>query len=113
MLVAMGLAAVACILIGLFPGLLYQHLPNPVEFIPYTLQHVTSTLGMLAFTALGFFLLLRQLDPERTISLDTDWFYRRGLAGFMKLIQRPLARLEYAPRRGVRRAGRRTAQRSG
>ena len=95
MLVAMGLAAVACVLIGVFPGLLYQRLPNPVDFVPYTLQHVTSTLGMLGFTALGFFLLLKHLDPEPTISLDTDWFYRRGSAGLVTLVQGPLARLEF------------------
>ena len=95
MLVAMGLAAAACVLIGVFPGLLYERLPNPVDFVPYTLQHVTSTLGMLGFTALGFFLLLKQLDPEPTISLDTDWFYRRGSAGVMELVQGPLARLEF------------------
>lgn len=94
MLVAMGLAAIACILIGVFPGLLYRHLPHPVDYVPYTLQHVTSTLGMLGFTGLGFFLLLKHLDPERTISLDTDWFYRRGAAGFVELVQKPLARLE-------------------
>jgi multicomponent Na+:H+ antiporter subunit D len=56
---------------------------------------VTSTLGMLAFTALGFFLLLKQLDPVPTISLDTDWFYRRGSAGVMTLVRGPLARLEF------------------
>ncbi len=96
MLVAMGLAAAACILIGVFPGLLlYPYLPNAVDYVPYTLPHVTSTLGMLAFTALGFFLLLSQLDPERTISLDTDWFYRRGLTRLLNLILSPLARLEY------------------
>jgi len=95
MLVAMGLAASACILIGLLPGLLYQHLPNAVDYIPYTLAHVTSTLGMLAFTALGFFLLLKQLDPERTVSLDTEWFYRRGLTHLLNLILKPLACLEY------------------
>jgi len=95
MLVAMGLAAVACIVIGVFPGILYAHLPNPVEFVPYTLQHVTSTLGMLAFTALGFFLLLKQLDPVPTVSLDTDWFYRRGAAWLSKLVRGPLSRLEY------------------
>jgi multicomponent Na+:H+ antiporter subunit D len=94
MLVAMSLAAAACILIGVFPRLLYQLLPN-VDYVPYTLQHVTSTLGLLAFTALGFFLLLKHLDPERTISLDTDWFYRRGLAPFVNLVERRLARLEY------------------
>lgn len=95
MLVAMGLAAVACVLIGVFPGLLYQHLPSPVDYVPYTLQHVTSTVGMLGFTALGFFLLLKHLDPEPTISLDTDWFYRRGSAGFVTLVRGPVARLEY------------------
>jgi len=94
MLAAMGLAAIACVLIGVFPGLVYQRLPNPVHFVPYTLQHVTSTLGMLSFTALGFFLLLKHLDPEPTISLDTDWFYRRGARGFMTLVRGPLEHLE-------------------
>ncbi len=94
MLLAMGLAATACIVIGVFPGLLYRHLPNPVDYAPYTLQHVTSTLGMLGFTALGFFLLLKHLDPEPKISLDTDWFYRRGAAVFMMVVQRPLAHLD-------------------
>jgi multicomponent Na+:H+ antiporter subunit D len=94
MLVAMSLAAAACILIGVFPGLLYQLLPNALDYVPYTLAHVVSTLGMLAFTALGFFVLLSHLDPERTISLDTDWFYRRGLGGFTRLILSPLKGLE-------------------
>ena len=95
MLAAMGVAAAACVVIGVFPGFLYQALPNHVEFIPYTLQHVTSTLGMLAFTALGFFLLLRHLDPAPTVSLDTDWFYRRGAAALMTLVRGPLTDLEF------------------
>ena len=95
MLVAMGLAAAACIAIGVFPGLLYAHLPNPVDYVPYTLQHVSSTLGILGFTALGFFLLLKHLDPVRTVSLDTDWFYRRGSARLVRVLQGPLTRLEY------------------
>ena len=95
MLAAMGLAAVACTVIGLFPGLLYQYLPNPVEYHPYTLAHITSTMGMLGFTALGFVLLLKHLDPEPKISLDTDWFYRRGANGFLALVDKPLTRLEY------------------
>jgi multicomponent Na+:H+ antiporter subunit D len=94
MLVAMGLAAAACLLIGVFPGLLYRHLPNPVDYVPYTLEHVTATLGMVGFTALGFFLLLKHLDPAPKISLDTDWFYRRGASVLVTLTQGPLARLE-------------------
>ena len=94
MLAAMGLAAAACVIIGVFPGLLYRVLPNAVDFVPYTLSHVTSTLGMLGFTALGFFLLLKHLDPEPTTSLDTDWFYRRGAAGLVALVRGPVARIE-------------------
>src|SRR5207247_3935635 len=44
MLVAMGLAAVACVLIGVFPGLFYESLPNPVDFVLYMVKHVTVTL---------------------------------------------------------------------
>ena len=34
MLVAMGLAAAACIVIGVFPGLLYAQLPYHVDYAP-------------------------------------------------------------------------------
>ena len=98
MLVAMGLAAIACLLIGImgfWPELLYRCLPHNHKYVPYTVQHVSNTLGILGFTALGFFLLLKKLDPECKISLDTDWFYRRGSAAFVALSVRPLARLEF------------------
>ena len=94
MLAAMTLTAAACVLIGILPGLLYAQLPYPVDYAPYTVRHVTSTLGLLAFTALGFFLLIRHLDPEPTISLDTDWFYRRGLPAALAPVQGGLGRLD-------------------
>ena len=90
MLIAMGLLAALCILIGVFPGVLYSLLPFEAEYVPYTASHVVSTLGLLGFTALGFFLLLKQLDPTRTISLDTDWFYRKGAKAFTRLVARPV-----------------------
>ncbi|MDR6757479.1 multicomponent Na+:H+ antiporter subunit D [Mycoplana sp. BE70] len=96
MLVAMGMAAALCIAIGVFPQPLYALLPYPVDFQPYTGQHVTESLGLLMFTALGFVLFLKALDPENTISLDTDWFYRKGARAFMWLAERPLARYEQA-----------------
>jgi multicomponent Na+:H+ antiporter subunit D len=94
MLVAMGGAAVACVLIGVLPAVLYSQLPYPVDYIPYTARHVTSTLGLLGFTALGFFLMLKQLDPEPVVSLDTDWFYRRGARAAEALAEGPLVRAE-------------------
>jgi len=94
MLVAMGAAALACVLIGVLPAVLYSKLPFPVEYIPYTARHVTSTLGLLGFTALGFFLMLEQLDPEPVVSLDTDWFYRRGARAAEAFAEGPLVRAE-------------------
>jgi len=94
MIVAMGLTAAACVLIGIFPTLLYWYLPYPVDYAPYTTRHVMATLGLLGFTALGFFLLLKHLDPEPIVSLDTDWFYRRGLSASLALVQGGLRRLE-------------------
>ncbi|MEK6693008.1 MAG: Na(+)/H(+) antiporter subunit D [Nitrospirota bacterium] len=95
MLIAMGIASLLCIFIGIFPNSLYTYLPYPVNYAPYTAQHVMSTLGILGFTALGFFMLLKQLDPEPTISMDTDWFYRKGSRVFMWLANKPIATLEY------------------
>jgi multicomponent Na+:H+ antiporter subunit D len=94
MLTAMALAAAACILIGVAPALLYSQLPFPVDYIPYTARHVTATLGLLAFTGLGFFLMLKHLTPEPSVSLDTDWFYRRALPAVLLPVQTGLDRLE-------------------
>ena len=90
MLLAMGIAAVFCIGIGVFPQALYALLPYPVDYEPYTGVHVTESLGILMFTLLAFVLLLKHLDPEDTISLDTDWVYRRGAALFMRLARGPV-----------------------
>lgn len=94
MLIAMTMAASLCLMIGIFPDLLYGLLPYSVDFHPYTGVHITETMGLLLFTGLGFALFLKHLDPERTISLDTDWFYRTGARWLMWFARRPLARYE-------------------
>ena len=94
MLAAMGLAAAACVLIGVIPALLYSYLPYAADYAPYTVRHVMATLGLLGFTALGFFVMLKHLDPEPIVSLDTDWFYRKGGAAVQTLAQGGIARVE-------------------
>ncbi len=94
MLIAMGLAAFLSVAIGVFPNTLYVLLPHPVDFEPYTGDHVTGSLGILMFTLLGFVLFLRRLGPENTISIDTDWFYRKGARLFMWLAEKPIAAYE-------------------
>jgi len=94
MLIGMGIAAAACVVIGVLPSVLYASLPFPVEYHPYTPRHVTNTLGLLGFTALGFFMLLKQLDPHPSISVDTDWFYRKGTAVLLPRITGTLGAIE-------------------
>lgn len=49
-----------------------------MDYHPYTAYHISESLQLLLFTAVGFFLLLKKLEPEPKISLDTDWLYRMG-----------------------------------
>jgi multicomponent Na+:H+ antiporter subunit D len=91
MMAAMAIAAFLCIFIGVYTPYLYDMLPNQdVEYHPYTSYHVSETLQVLLFTALGFFLLLKKLEPEAKISLDLDWFYRKGGQAFLWLARKPI-----------------------
>lgn len=94
MLIAMGIAAFLCIIIGIIPGPLYNVLPFHVEFEPYTGDHVTTSLGILVFTALGFWVMLKKLTPHSVMSIDTDWFYRKGSRVFMWVARKPIGAYE-------------------
>jgi multicomponent Na+:H+ antiporter subunit D len=77
MYVAMSIAAVLNTAIGIFPRLLYDLLPYPVDYDPYTLGKVIEKSSILLFTALAFWVLLDQLGAKAMVSVDTDWLYRR------------------------------------
>lgn len=82
MRLAMILLAGLCILIGIYPDPLYQILPYPaapgeVLYKAYTASHVLSQLELLGFSGLAFFMLLPMLKRTLTITLDSDWVYRR------------------------------------
>ena len=79
MLFAMGIAAILCIVIGSFPGLLYSILPFEAEYHPYDLTHVVTQLQLLFFGALAVVFMMKKgtYPPEiRAINLDVDWVYR-------------------------------------
>jgi multicomponent Na+:H+ antiporter subunit D len=76
MAAAMVLLSALCILLGVFPGLLYAFLPYPVDYVPYTAGKVLFYLQLLLFSGLAFFLLLPLMKRTLTISLDTDWLWR-------------------------------------
>ena len=83
MLVAMAIASVLCVGIGVFPGLLYAILPYDVTYHAYTLEHIVTQLQLLIFAALGFTFLMRTglYPPElRSTNLDSDWIWRKPVA---------------------------------
>lgn len=103
MLIAMGIASLLCIIYGVYPSLLYSRLPYPIDFRPYTADHILSVLQLLVATGIGFWLLLGKLAPIPTISLDTDWVYRKPLAVAVWGVARLLQRGELSAEDGARR----------
>ena len=83
MLIAMGIAAAFCIIIGVLPKLLYDILPYQMDYDDvYSHAHVLTQLQLLFFSALAFTVLkLTAIYPPEmpSINLDTDWFYRKPL----------------------------------
>jgi multicomponent Na+:H+ antiporter subunit D len=81
MLIAMGITAALCVLLGVYPQPLYDILPYRIDFAPYTFEHVVTQLQLLVLSALAFTVLMRTglYPPElRSTNLDFDWFYRRA-----------------------------------
>lgn len=76
---AMSIFSFLCIFIGIFPNLLYNILPYPVDYQPYTTGHIVTQFQVLLFAGFAFFALLPLMKRTLTITLDFDWFYRRFL----------------------------------
>ena len=82
MMTAMVAMAFGCILMGVYPEILYRVLPYPMEYHPYTTTHIITQYQLLLFSALAFVFLQKTglYPPElRSVNLDFDWTYRRAL----------------------------------
>lgn len=90
MLFAMAFMSFLCLFLGIYPDPLYHILPNPVHYHAYGFNHVVTQLQLLMFSALVFFLFLPLLRRTETISLDTDWCYRKGGRLFYKAVDHGL-----------------------
>ncbi|SDO83950.1 multisubunit sodium/proton antiporter, MrpD subunit [Filomicrobium insigne] len=83
---AMIILSIFCVGIGVFPAALYGMLPYPVDYEPYTPDHIVYQLQLLLFGALAFYLTLGWLKQTNTITLDVDWLWRRpgpAIAAFL------------------------------
>lgn len=90
MMAAMAITSFLCIFIGVYTPYLYGMLPLPVAYEPYTAYHLSETLQILLFTGLGFFLLVRKIEPEAKIALDLDWPYRKAGRMFQWFASKPV-----------------------
>ena len=82
-----------CILLGVFPEPLYALLPYPVDYEPYSIGKVLFYLQLLLFSGLAFFVLLPLMKRTQTISLDTDWLWRRAGLSLVTSAERALGTL--------------------
>ena len=73
MLVGMGILAFLCIFLGVYPKILYDMLPYPVEYVPFTVTRVFTMLQLFIFAFLGFWLLRKMVSGHPAFVLDTDW----------------------------------------
>ena len=111
-LIAMGIAATLCVVIGSFPHLtLYRLLPLENSYAPYDVTHVLSQLQLLFFSALAFTWLQRSglYPPElHSTNLDSDWFlrkpFRRVWDGVAARALPPLRNLRASRIRQIKRA---------
>jgi len=84
-------AAALCILIGIFPTILYAILPYPTTYVAFDPAHIIGALLVLGFAAIFFFTIGRKyLQPHDTQLRDFDILYvaaARGVTVFAKGLQ--------------------------
>ena len=90
MLIGMGILAFLCIFLGVYPKILYDMLPYPVEFVPFTVTRVFSITQMFIFSFSGFWFLRKLVKGYPTYTLDTDWVARIPGKLFIQFCQGPL-----------------------
>ncbi len=90
MLAGMAILSFLCIFLGIYPKILYDMLPYPVEYVPFTLTRIFSITQMFIFAFLGFWLLRKLVRGHSSYVIDTDWLVRVPGKWFVRFCQGPL-----------------------
>jgi len=91
MLVAMAIAALLCIFIGVQPQYLYAMLPWEMDYWPYDASHVLAQLQLLFFAALAFvWMEIKGYAPPElhSTNIDVEWLYRKLLPATASVVFR-------------------------
>ena len=105
MLIAMGIAATLCILIGTLPSYLYAILPWEVEFWPYDTTHVLTQLQLLLFAVLAFVWMEKMgLHPHEVhaVNIDAEWLYRKLLPATANGVYNMSRQISYHAKRSTK-----------
>ena len=90
MLIGMGILAFLCLFLGIYPYILYDMLPHPVYFVPFTTTRVFSIMQLFLFTFPAAWLLRTSIRGIPTYTVDTDWFGRIPGRALIVFCERPL-----------------------
>jgi multicomponent Na+:H+ antiporter subunit D len=91
MQLAMLLTAFLCVLIGMYPRVLFHVLPfSPVRYQSYTPSHMIGIIQLFLLAGTVFMAAKTVLSPKEGIVLDFDFFYRMTCRGIVWLCTAPL-----------------------
>ncbi len=91
MSLAMVSVASLCMLIGIYPSLLFSILPHaPAEYHAYTISHIIGVFQLFLWAGLVFMLFKSAFSPHNWIILDFDFFYRKAFQWIGGIMRGPL-----------------------
>ena len=95
MVIGMGLAALGCVAIGVYPALLVDLLPFDVKAKIFASSPMLGQMQMIIFTLIGFGVMVKagvMLKDRPSTLLNSDWIYRK----FAPMIFTPIFKAGFA-----------------
>lgn len=92
MKIGMILGASGCIILGVYPSLLYRIMPYKISVNPFNISHIAEYIILFAGATLVFWIFRVKMLPHDELSLDFDWFFRKPLAKFVNCVSLGLNR---------------------
>lgn len=90
MKIGMALGALACIVTGVAPKLVYNLTPYGTDAHPFTIEHIMEYIILFIGASLVFYLFRKIMNPHDELTLDFDWFYRKPLNALVNALSKCL-----------------------
>jgi NADH:ubiquinone oxidoreductase subunit 5 (subunit L)/multisubunit Na+/H+ antiporter MnhA subunit len=87
MSLALIITAVLCFIIGIYPKIITNILPLPVEANFFTVKELTGIGLLISTTTIVFIVGIRFFEPHTRVTYDFDYFYLLGSRGIAQIAQ--------------------------